>query len=254
MHRLIYINAMHFIYFIFNKINEKIYIGQTINPKKRWSRHISDAKCASKKMRISHAINKYGKNNFIFEIFEKHETLECTNKAEEFWINFLNSTNRKVGYNVSPGGNNRLIFEEPKTKLSTISKKPPNSGSFITTINWPSDQKLLEMVNAKGCTAVAKELNCSASSVSKYLIRNKLKHNSRPGSLETYFKKGLDHHRSKLTPEQVLEIVKFYQTKQYTYEGIAKLFNVTRMAIKNIIIGQSWSHLTGIQYINKSST
>ena len=42
----------YYIYFIHNIINNKVYIGKTINPKKRWNKHI--------KISLHKALKKYG--------------------------------------------------------------------------------------------------------------------------------------------------------------------------------------------------
>ena len=54
------------IYKITNKINGKVYIGQTIQClKKRWSQHKSDSKKSN--MTIHKAMRKYGIENFTIE-------------------------------------------------------------------------------------------------------------------------------------------------------------------------------------------
>lgn len=60
------------IYKITNKINGKIYIGQSINIERRWKEHIFDNR---KNSLIHLAIIKYGKENFSFEVIE-----ECNQK------------------------------------------------------------------------------------------------------------------------------------------------------------------------------
>ena len=58
-----------YIYKIVCKINNKIYIGQTIRTiKERWSSHKHDAKGKKTDMVISKAIRKYGEENFIISI------------------------------------------------------------------------------------------------------------------------------------------------------------------------------------------
>jgi group I intron endonuclease len=56
------------IYKITNKINGKVYIGQSINIERRWKEHISDKR---KNSLIHLAIEKYGEKNFNFEIIEE---------------------------------------------------------------------------------------------------------------------------------------------------------------------------------------
>ena len=55
------------IYKITNIINNKVYIGQTVNTiKQRWNKHCHSNGCRS----LYNAILKYGKENFNIEIIE----------------------------------------------------------------------------------------------------------------------------------------------------------------------------------------
>lgn len=89
-----------YIYQITNLINNKIYIGQTNNIKKRWSNHKN---CNSPKMVIAKAIKKYGVENFKFEILLEGLTAEESDEAE---VRLIQEKNSLVpnGYNVEKGG------------------------------------------------------------------------------------------------------------------------------------------------------
>nr|DAL45328.1 MAG TPA_asm: intron associated endonuclease [Caudoviricetes sp.] len=89
-----------YVYKITNNINKKIYIGITNNYKKRWSNHKSGN---SKNMVIGKAIEKYGIENFTFEILFSSLSLEEANNKE---IELIKEYNCRVpnGYNVSFGG------------------------------------------------------------------------------------------------------------------------------------------------------
>lgn len=89
-----------YIYQITNLINNKIYIGQTNNIKKRWSNH----KCGNNSnMIIARAIKKYGVENFKFEILYRNLSLEEANIKE---IQLIKEKNSRVpnGYNIASGG------------------------------------------------------------------------------------------------------------------------------------------------------
>ena len=88
------------IYKIENKINGKIYIGQSIEIERRWQKHLS----ASDDFIVHQAIRKYGKENFIFSIVEECELIDL-NEKENYWINFYQSIVPN-GYNMIPGGSN----------------------------------------------------------------------------------------------------------------------------------------------------
>jgi len=113
------------IYKITNKINNKLYIGQTIRTLKvRWMAHC----VPSSKSVISRSIHKYGKENFSFEEIDRAETMDELNAKEEHWIKYYDSCNKEKGYNIALGGMNTPMDEETKKKLSIINsgkKKPP---------------------------------------------------------------------------------------------------------------------------------
>lgn len=92
------------IYKITNIINNKIYIGYTKKSlDERLKSHFYYAKHG--KLPLSHAIKKYGKENFKIELIEESENDNYIHKErEKYWINRLNSRNPKIGYNVAAGG------------------------------------------------------------------------------------------------------------------------------------------------------
>lgn len=87
------------IYKITNKINHKVYIGQSQNIFKRWDEHRYSRNCDERP--LYRAFRKYGLENFIFEIIEIC-AIEELNEKEIFWIQYYDSYNK--GYNLTPGG------------------------------------------------------------------------------------------------------------------------------------------------------
>lgn len=93
------------IYLIRNKVNNKVYIGQSKNVERRWKEHKSRLdnehfECGS----IFHkALKKYGVENFSFEIIEECDA-EVLNEREIYWISVFNSNNPQFGYNLTKGG------------------------------------------------------------------------------------------------------------------------------------------------------
>lgn len=75
----------------------------------------------TKKFAIQNAINKYGENNFLWQIIEQVGTLEQANEAEEFYISYLQTLSPN-GYNLLPGGENRHLLESTKQKISDTLK------------------------------------------------------------------------------------------------------------------------------------
>ena len=112
--------AMIGIYKITNKLNNKIYIGQSNNITRRFSEH--QTKGGSSRIPVDEAIQKYGKENFSFEIIEECP-LDKLNERESYWINYYDAVVN--GYNCSIGGdfqsigenNGRAILTEQDVKI-----------------------------------------------------------------------------------------------------------------------------------------
>lgn len=92
------------IYKIENLINGKIYIGQSIHIEKRWLEHCR----ANSQSLIAKAIQKYGKENFSFQIIEECER-DLLNAKESEYISFYNS--------LVPNGYNIVLNDEGKREV-----------------------------------------------------------------------------------------------------------------------------------------
>lgn len=90
------------IYKISNTKNNKVYIGQTIQPlSKRWGAHLYRARTFGKtKLYIN--MRKVGIDNFYIEQIDEASSIDELNKLEEYYIKVYDSINN--GYNTSNGG------------------------------------------------------------------------------------------------------------------------------------------------------
>jgi group I intron endonuclease len=82
---------IYYIYKITNLVNNKIYIGQTNNPKRRWIQHKSFAKYNPNHQLISRAINKYGFQSFNFDIIACAKNIENIKTFYKSELSYLNS-------------------------------------------------------------------------------------------------------------------------------------------------------------------
>jgi group I intron endonuclease len=121
------------IYMIQCKVNNKIYIGSSLNIDSRYKQHIKILNNNSKDVN-RHLKNdwiKYGSENFEFIILEECNK-EVLIKKEQHYISLYKSLNRNFGYNIKEAGNAKQaqetkdilskikLSEEHKCKLSQI--------------------------------------------------------------------------------------------------------------------------------------
>lgn len=120
------------IYSITNLTNNKIYIGQTVNYKRR----ISDHKSALRNNRhpnqhLQNAWNKDKENNFTFSLLEEC-SIETLDEKEQYYIKKYNSIDPDKGYNKESGGSlNKCMSEESRKKLSEAIMGHPVSAETI---------------------------------------------------------------------------------------------------------------------------
>lgn len=102
---------MGIIYCYKNKINGKVYVGQTRHTKRRKYEHEYMAMVANIDTPFYHAIRKYGIDNFEYSVLETAPSEEL-DRLEKDWIQKLNSYG-KGGYNMTLGGNGMNGYEAP---------------------------------------------------------------------------------------------------------------------------------------------
>lgn len=95
-----------------NKINNKMYIGQTkYTLERRKSEHLNEAK-SGKGSKFHSAIRKYGEENFVWSIIDTAKTFEDLTEKGCYWIEYYKSYER--GYNSTKGDNNPMNYEPVK--------------------------------------------------------------------------------------------------------------------------------------------
>lgn len=100
--RVVVVDAKKYcVYSHTNKVNGKVYVGQTCDKDKRFY----DGKYKSCIL-FYRALQKYGglKNDFITTILEDGLTKEEADKKEIFYINKYQSIKSEFGYNICEGG------------------------------------------------------------------------------------------------------------------------------------------------------
>lgn len=106
------------VYKITNLINNKVYIGQSVDIESRWEAE----KEGYINKHATRAFKKYGINNFSFEILTEC-TKEELDKWEIYYIKYYDSCNPQHGYNKLSGGYNGSPNEETRKKLVKQLKK-----------------------------------------------------------------------------------------------------------------------------------
>lgn len=102
-----------------NKVNGKVYIGQTCQkPSRRWGINGSGYKGQP----FYAAIQKYGWNNFEHIILKQNLSLEEANLWEKYYIKKYNSSNSNFGYNCTLGGKSFKVSELTRKKMSEAHK------------------------------------------------------------------------------------------------------------------------------------
>lgn len=87
------------IYAIRNIRNGKLWVGQTINLRKRWRQHKTDLRLGQSSPHLQAAWGEYGEPSFEFSTIELCP-VEQLDFRENYWIEFHRSYDRSYGYNI----------------------------------------------------------------------------------------------------------------------------------------------------------
>lgn len=220
------------IYKITNLINNKVYIGQSTNIKRRFREHKNSYNNSNRKdyeSKKNRAFRKYGIENFSFEIIEE-VNFSLLDEREKYWIKKYNSIDN--GYNSCEGGHVPSLKGEKHSQAKLNDKKV---------------KQIIEMLRSDNndLQIIADEFKVSKGTISnintgKNWTKDYLKY---PISILKKANKGENHHSALFTNEEVMNMRKLYQT--HTLSEIQKIYSKRASAstIEKIITGDSYKHL-----------
>ena len=214
------------LYKITNIVNGKSYIGQSIDPNRRFISHISRAKTNSDNSPIHAAINKYGKENFTLEILEWTE--DYNNREKELIKQY--NTKSPNGYNIADGG------EEPPHKYGRYHHKTIISEEQIDiVIQALKDDKLTEpeigmLFDPPFNQTLIHNIN--------FGITHRRNDESYPIRVDCPYN---------LTTKEMEEIKWLLSETSYPCYQIAEHYNVSTSTIKHINSGRNY-HIDGFDY------
>ena len=159
---------MGYIYRIKNKIDNKIYIGQTIQDlDDRWKQHL---KKHSNCRYLKSAFKKYGVDNFEFQLV----CITFDNCLDDMEIKYIERYNCLVpnGYNLRLGGNSGRHNEETKRKIGDALKNRYKNGMVHSKLGkHPSEETRKKLSEAKRGKKYSQE------SIEKRIITQRTKRN-----------------------------------------------------------------------------
>lgn len=173
------------VYLITNKITEKVYIGSSVDIRRRWNQHRSylrNNKHPNKKLQNSW--NKHGENAFIFKVLCSVDDPNTLHVFEQFWINVYDS--KDSGYNLAEVAGSNLGMrhtDEAKAKISAASKGRKMSDEWKAKISLANSSPRGPMSEA------TKEKLRAAHTGKKHTEEAKAKMRGRKLSAETLAKR-----------------------------------------------------------------
>lgn len=207
------------IYKTTNLVNRKIYVGQDSK---------NNPNYLGSGIALNIAIKKYGKENFKKEILEYCIDKKDMDEKEMYWISKLNARDKKIGYNITKGGegclgvsNKGIIFT--KEHKENISKNHAD-------VNGDKNP-----MYGKTHTDEVKEKLRLINLGKKHTELTKLKMSEK--------RKGEGNSKSKLTKEQVLLIRDLYFINKESQKNLAIKFQVKDACIFKIVTYRTWKHI-----------
>lgn len=143
-----------------NKINNRIYVGQSKDIYSRWYKH---KKFLTKQTHHNRELQKdwldYGENNFSFSILEQCDETKL-NERESYWINQCKSFDE--GYNLDIGGDGLTGYKHTNDEIlkMRLIQNPMVVLEFDTNFNF-----IREWIG--GVSHIGKETGYTVSSIKK---------------------------------------------------------------------------------------
>lgn len=170
------------IYCIKNLINNKVYIGKSINIYERIRQHINllNKESLDENRYLIKSWNKYGRDNFQYIVLEYLEIDETILKERElYWMEKFKSLNRNFGYNLREDTSTNCIVSNETRELQSKNRiqRYKNNPQLRENISihfkkfWKENPDKLKVMSEKVAKAITKYSIYQYDKHTKELVR-----------------------------------------------------------------------------------
>ena len=222
------------IYCFTNLINNKKYIGQSVDPNQRYRAHKSSANNSESHEYDSlfhRAIRKYGFDNFKYEILQETNDQDLLNRLEVFYIAYYNSQS-PGGYNILEGGKNSLrgpMPYETRKKLTWAQAKLTEDEVIMLRLAYANNE--------------------SPKQIYDEFYKDRLHYNSFLNIWSGRRYKNImpeviqNGRRKKLNENIVKQIRLEYSNEKTSYDKIAEKYGISKSTVADIIKEKTWKNV-----------
>lgn len=242
------------IYILRNKINDKVYIGQTWRPLK--ARFNSYRKSQPY---LFNAINKHGKNNFYYKVLCVANTQIMADYWEGYFITKYDSVDNDKGYNLrGPGGSHGKFSQISKDKMSKqkLGKSLSESHKQNLSIAFSGENNpaakitedivkeiYIRCINEPLITTIELSKIYNICTVSINSILNRTAWFEATKYLPNINRANRARISYDLTDQIVIDIKTKYKNEQISQTQLSKLYNVSITTIHEIVRNKTWKHI-----------
>lgn len=194
-----------FIYFIENNLNGKIYVGKTVNPKIRWKAHKSISRSNKEKYGDKYLIIHAAMAKYGIANFS-FTVAECYDGND--------AASEAEKYWIS-------YLKDFGIKIYNVS----DGGDGVSPGTKFTEERKSNISRAKLGKKASNEARANMSIARKFEFA------------------GEKNNKAKITESIVKDIIKLYQTGEYSHRQLAKIHKLTHATIGKIIRRELWSHV-----------
>lgn len=226
---------MRYIYRILNKINKKVYIGQTIDFDNRCKGHLLDLQNNRHvNYNLQEDYNVFGKNVFDFKVIEECSDSEALNR-EDYWIDYYGGINDDMTYNIISSRHKNYQF-----KLAVSKFYKGKSHIEIHGYEKALQMRKLNSEKHKGKVPVTKGKTkleyFGEKSAKRQAEANSLAHKGQI-PFNKNKTKNLNGEWINITDDMIIKVLDL-KNQKYKYNQISLILNINKNCVRRICIGE----------------
>ena len=217
------------IYKITNILNNKIYIGQTNNYRRRFNEHKSSLRRNKHQNKcLQEDYNKCGFNYFTFELLEQCNTKSEAIDREDYWINYYGGINSSSIYNECDKSGHNTLYKQNQAKAQLNNHKITTQGKLNISKAHKGKKLSQQQIN---------HIKQNAKNNPNYGMKNKT-HSIESRNKMSLAKKGKYDRSSNPNFKYSIQFVNKLRKKVsegYTYKQLSEIYNLKRSTISYLI-------------------